>query len=302
MTLLIVRLTIAFLAACVAGCNSSSDSGSPAADTLAQQAALNECATLKTGWVWCDDFEQDRLNRYFEYTARNGSYVRQSTIGRNASTGMRARWQNGQVDAGALHLAFGKTPQSYFRAVDAGTAQYRDLYWRLYLRNQNGWIGGGGDKLSRAIVFASTSTWAEAAIAHVWSGGANSSSFLVIDPASGTDAQGMLLTTGYNDFAHFRWLGSARSNTPVFDAAHINQWHCIETHAKLNSAGQSDGVFELWIDGQLEARKTGLNWLGNFNAYGWNSLFIENYWNNGSPAVQERYLDNLVVSTQRIGC
>ena len=32
-----------------------------------------------------------------------------------------------------------------------------------------GWSGGGGDKLSRAFVFAN-SGWAEAALAHVWSG------------------------------------------------------------------------------------------------------------------------------------
>jgi hypothetical protein len=31
-------------------------------------------------------------------------------------------------------------------------------------------------------------------------------------------------------------------------------------------------------------------------------VFVENYWNTGSPVAQERYLDNLVVSTQRIGC
>jgi len=31
-------------------------------------------------------------------------------------------------------------------------------------------------------------------------------------------------------------------------------------------------------------------------------VFFENYWNTGSPAAQERYLDDIVVSTRRIGC
>jgi hypothetical protein len=112
---------------------------------------------------------------------------------------------------------------------------------------------------------------------------------------------GNLRTTGYNDFNNFRWLGAARSSTPVFGSAK-SAWHCIEAHVKLNDAGQSNGVFELWIDGVLEAQKAGLNWLGSFSEYGINALFIENFWNSGSPAAQERYFDNLVVSTTRIGC
>jgi hypothetical protein len=31
-------------------------------------------------------------------------------------------------------------------------------------------------------------------------------------------------------------------------------------------------------------------------------VFFENYWNTGSPKLQERYFDNIVVSTQPIGC
>ena len=48
--------------------------------------------------------------------------------------------------------------------------------------------------------------------------------------------------------------------------------------------------------------RSGLNWVGSYAAYGINAVFIENYWNAGSPVVQERYLDNFVVSRARIGC
>ena len=67
-------------------------------------------------------------------------------------------------------------------------------------------------------------------------------------------------------------------------------------------AGQSNGAFQLWIDDALEANTTGLNWVGAFDAYGINSVFLENFWNSGSPQQQDRFFDNLVVSTQRIGC
>ena len=69
-----------------------------------------------------------------------------------------------------------------------------------------------------------------------------------------------------------------------------------------NDPGRANGVFELWISGGLEARLEGLNWQGAYSDYGINTVFLENYWNDGAPQPQERYFDNFVVSTQRIGC
>jgi hypothetical protein len=261
----------------------------------------NECNAPQPGWVFCDDFDQDRLSSYFEYSAQSGSFVRANGLGNSGSYAMKARFVQGQVNAGSLHLAFGKTPQAYFQPADAGTANYREIYWRFYVKYQAGWTGGGGAKLTRAFGFASPSSWAQNMFGHVWSGGTNHN-YLVLDPASGTDLAGNLVTTTYNDFPNMRWLGATSNATPIFDAAHVGSWYCIETHIKLNSSGQSNGVFELWIDGNAEASRTGLNWVGNFSAYGINAVYLENYWNSGSPATQERYFDNLVVSTQRIGC
>jgi hypothetical protein len=286
---------------------SSEGQNGMAAITVVAAASGAECSTPRSGWIWCDDFEQDRLSRYFEYDNGGGNFVRAAGVGVGGSTGMRARWATtgqAQASAGALHLAFGRTPQSYFRPVDAGTANYRELYWRMYLKHQPGWTGGGADKLSRATIFASSSTWAQAMIAHVWSGTAPgpNQDYLVIDPASGTDASGNLITTTYNDFANLRWLGAARGATPIFDANHVGQWYCVEAYVKLNDAGQSNGLFRLWINGALEAQRSGLDWIGAFSAYGINAVFFENFWNAGSPQVQERYFDNIVVSTEPIGC
>ena len=258
-----------------------------------------ECNTPQPGWIWCDDFEQDRLNQYFEYNNAGSGFVRAAGVGVSRSYGMRARFAVGQVDGGWLHLAIGKVP-SGLRPVDAGTALYRDLYWRLYVRNQPAWVGGGGYKLTRAISLA-TPGWAEAMTAQVW-GDPPATGYLYLDPASGTDLAGNIVTTRYNDFANLRWLGAKAGVTSLFDASHVGRWYCVEMHALLNDAGQANGVFEYWINGALEARETGLNWLGAFSTYGINAVFFENYWNGGSPAAQERYLDNIVVSTRRIGC
>jgi len=265
-------------------------------------SVTGECGAARPGWIWCDDFEEDRQDRYFEYDSAAGSFTRQPGVGRDGSFGMWVRFAAGQVSAGSLHLAFGRTPQSYFRPVDAGTMNYREIYWRIYVRHERGWVGGGGDKLSRATSFASSTSWAQAMFAHVWSGSPPDEAYLVLDPASGTDGAGTLVTTRYNDFANMRWLGIARSVTPLFDAASVGHWFCVEARARLNDAGQSNGVFQLWIDGRLEAERAGLNWVGAFDAYGINAVFFENYWNAGAPRAQERYFDSIVVASQPIGC
>ena len=264
----------------------------------------SECDTPKPGWIWCDDFEKDRLRSYFAHGGHDGDFVRLPGVGYGGSTGMRARFSHvGQVQAGFLHLAIGKTPWSYLRPVDSGTAVYREIYWRHFVKLQVGWIGGGGNKLSRAQSIVNR-TWAQAMMAHVWSGALPGAEayHLGIVPASTTDEAGRVLGTEYNDFAHFRWLGTAWSRTPIFDHMHVGKGYCIEAHANLGDPRQSNGVFELWINDALEARIAGLNWQGALTEYGINTVFLENYWNSGAPQVQERYFDNFVVSTRRIGC
>jgi hypothetical protein len=266
--------------------------------------AGGECDAPSPAWIWCDDFERDRLDSYFEYDDADGDFVRVDGVGVAGSHGMRARYGEGVVDAGFLHLAFGRTPQPIFRPVDGGTRQYRSLYWRHYLRVPSDWVGHGGDKLSRAMSLASPDHWGQAMIAHVWSGAPNRGwgSHLVLDPASGIGPDGTLTTTAYNDFPNLRWLGMAHSRTPIFEAAHRGEWRCVEAYVALDDPGRGNGIFQLWIDGVLEAERIGLTWVGPFQEYGLNAVFVENYWNDGSPVTQERYIDNLVVSTEPIGC
>lgn len=296
-------LTLIFLQSC-----SAPDEASPAGNDMndaglsaATGGLANECVNRKPGWIWCDDFDQNRLGSYFEYSAAGTSFLRTASVGSQASYGMKATFKAGQVSAGSLHLAFGRTPQAYFKPVDAGTANYREIYWRYYVRYQSGWSGGGGNKMSRATSFVSASSWAQSMIAHVWSAG-QSQQYLASDPASGTSTSGTVLTTTYNDFPHLRWLGMARGTNPLFSSTNVGKWYCVESHVRWNDAGSANGIFETWIDGTLDSRRTGLNWVGSYANYGMNAVYLENYWNNGSPKQQSRYFDNFIVSTTKIGC
>lgn len=278
---------------------SGADAPESPQDPAPDRQLVAECDFASPEWIWCDDFDQDRTDSYFEFNRAAGKFDRIAGVGVEGSSGMRTRFDSGTEGAGWLHVAFGRTPQPYFRPVDAGTADHREIYWRVFVRNEAGWVGGGGYKLSRATSFVSTSSWQRSFAAHLWSGSNDAGrNVLLIDPASGTDEAGNLRPID----AGWRWLGLERGTMPLFDEDHVGEWYCVETHLRLNDPGKSDGVFEFWIDGRLEASRTGLNLVGAFNDYGINAVYLENYWNGGAPQAQERYFDNFVVSSAPIGC
>ena len=247
--------------------------------------------------IWYDSFDDQTPleQKYFEYDDAGGRFAVVAGVGVNGSPGLRAVYAAGVEDAGHLHRTFGRNPVN---SQGHSTTDFREVYWRLFVKNEAGW-SGNPFKLSRVTSFANRS-WAQAMIAHVWA--AASGTTLMLDPASGVDGNGQLVTTGYNDFAHLRWLGGRDGTTRVFDASNAGHWYCVESHVKLNSPGASDGVFEFWVDGKLEAGRSDLNWVGTWAQYGINILMVENYWNGGPRTQQTRYIDELAVATGRIGC
>src|SRR5207247_4540067 len=78
--------------------------------TLAAAASVDECAAPRRGWIWCDDFEQDRLSQYFEYDNPDGAFVRVKGAGRDGSYGMRAQFARGRVSGRAVALGRGGAP------------------------------------------------------------------------------------------------------------------------------------------------------------------------------------------------
>lgn len=266
--------------------------------TIAVESFCPSGSNPQPSVLWCDDFESTTTlsSRYFDYDSDGGDFVRVTTQGVGGTAAMQVVWQTGEDTAGSFARMFGRNP---IMSHSHTTQDFRDIYWRQYVRTAAGW-SGNPYKMSRATIFANGTTWAQGMIAHIWGDGDGDT--LMIDPASGIDASNHLATTSYNDFAHLTWLGGQRATTPIFNAAQANQWFCIEAHAKLNTAGSQNGVFELWIDNVLQAQKTTLNWVGSWADYGINAVLFENYWNGGAPGPRTRYIDNIVISTTRIGC
>jgi hypothetical protein len=193
------------------------------------------CASLPEGTIFCDDFESDAplQARYFEYDDNDGDFLRLPNAGRDGSAGMRALWQKGEVSAGALKKSFGRTPGAYIGTHAAFPEKdFKEIYWRIDVKREAGWVGGGADKLTRATVFADAG-WKQGTMAHLWSSG----DFLVLDPASGIDDHGTLKSTKYNDFANLRWLGSKKGTTALFNDTNGGKWLFLFYNVKLNHAG-----------------------------------------------------------------
>ena len=110
------------------------------------------------------------------------------------------------------------------------------------------------------------------------------------------------MTSRYNDFANLRWLGNKpASQFRLHSTQESGRWVCVEARAKLNTPGRRDGLNQLWIDGRLEAERKNLDWRGNYTEHGINAVFLETYWNDGSPVTQSRWIDKFVISTNPIG-
>jgi len=271
--------------------------------TTTATAPTNECdnwQTLHPEWIFCDDFESTDpmvgTGRYYEYDSDGGDFVPTAGIGVDNSRAMRTIFQSAEVGAGSFKLGFGRVPSSYFDKGIRNTEDFSEIYYRIYLKMQNGWQGNP-QKLSRATVFAA-SDWSQAMIAHHWGSG---SYYIAVDPVSCVNASSQVVCVGYNDFANMEWLGGQAGTTPIFDSENDDIWHYVEHHIKLNDPGQANGIQESWIDGTLDARRDNLDFVTSYTAYAINAVLIENYWDTGSPQLQERYFDNFVVSTQPIG-
>jgi hypothetical protein len=240
-----------------------------------------------------DDFDQlpDWHSRYFEYSPANESFV--WTAGEGLGGGaMRCQFDKGQVTAGGLKVLFGKNP--FGRGIRP-TETFREIYWRVYVKLESGWEGNPA-KLARSTCLAGRD-WSQGFIAHVWGGQGDC---LCIDPATGI-RDSVKVTTAYNDFPKLKWLGLRQGHTPIFSPAESGRWICVESHVRLNTPGSRDGVFELWVDGQLEAARADLDWHGAWEDYAINAVFLENYWNQGSVKRQARWFDNFVIGTEPIG-
>ena len=100
-----------------------------------------------------------------------------------------------------------------------------------------------------------------------------------------------------------------RITRPTFqESVGDGQWHNLKFRVKLNSApGVEDGLYEFWLDGNLEISVTGIPYreINSPAGVGWNFISIGGNWNNWFAPVEDRKelwyaIDDIIVSTTDI--
>ncbi len=88
-----------------------------------------------------------------------------------------------------------------------------------------------------------------------------------------------------------------------------DNWHSYEFYVKMNSfPGVADGIWKVWIDGNLKGERTNVEWkmAGSNTTHNWNWLmFLDNVTNASatldSHTEMSLYMDDVVISTSYIG-
>ncbi len=248
------------------------------------------------GWVFCEDFEalDDPLDSFSQYASAEGAFAIDPGVG-----AMRADYRQGVQEAGWVLVSFGDSPLAHEGGTThAAGEHFEEVFWRVKVKHEKGWPGIGPGMLGRASAFAGED-WSEALVAQLQSAGtATTLEAVPLSCVSGESVD----CAGFNDHASLRELDTIAGKTELFSGELAGEWHCVEAHVRLNVPGAADGVFEFWVDGELENGRTDVDWRGYWGEYGLNAVTLENFWPGGATADLTRWMDDIVVSTERIGC
>lgn len=283
--------------------------GTPAAETLGCPGT----SVPNPAVLFCDAFDDGVpvADKWAEYHTGGGNFSPVAGEGVDGSTAMRVQYNAGEVELGWLSIGIGDLPAAYsWFSTRVGQGNVRELYWREYIRLDDGW-DGIPFKQSRIRVLAEPNSsedigpWRSAFQAHFWPlhfSGPQDDGVLMFDNTRGVDGAGNVIDRGNNSGTSV-WLPRTVGSTLIYgDKPNGSDWMCIEAHIKLNDPGQSNGIEEFWLDGELQARRTDQNQIGTYTDFGINHIAFDNYWNGGSPQDNTLYRDNIVISTERIGC
>jgi hypothetical protein len=224
-------------------------------------------------WLWCDDFESadTTLSRRYQDVSTNGfSVVTGESF--DGSQSLRQHYMQGQVDAGWI-----------IRVNDTGFPDH--IFVRWYHKFETG-FQGFPPKMAR-VRYRDHTTWVSTFGVHCW---LETDGVLALDVAAPNSSQAN--STG--------WLPIARSVFSFANSQNVGRWICFEMEAQLNTPGSTDGLYRLWENDTLLAERTGVDLRGT-TTQKINEVMLDCYWNGGSPKPQNRYYDNFVISTKKIG-
>ncbi len=239
-----------------------------------QQLSAGECEQWSNHpeWLWCDDFEDVKpLGEKYQDVSTSG-FERSADEAFDGSHSLRQHYTEGQVDAGWV-----------IRVENNGFPEH--LFYRWYHKFEKG-FNGFPPKMARVRYRIRSGEWNSLLGIHCWIDNGN----IVADVSAKNSSQ----TTGSG------WLPIARSPFSFDSTDNIDRWICFEMEVQLNTPGKSDGLYRIWADSSLIVERLNVDLRGT-ETYRCNEVMLDCYWNGGSPKEQNRYYDNFVISTLRIG-
>lgn len=251
---------------------------------------------LPDSWVLCEDFEDvgDFSNHF---AAVYGSGLAIGGPGYESTEALELTHFAQQSWSGELWIRFGEGPASANTAEP--DTQFDEVWTRFRFRADEGWpVQGPGDLLSIDGV-AENGGWGATFKARVSAGQAESS---IRNGAFTCLFGGSHPCMGANDWDHLSYLGGELGEVPVFAESVAEQWHCAVLHARLNTAGNSNGLLEVAVDGQSDASLPGLDFRGSRSDLGFNMLSIAAFLEAPLQDDHRRYIDDVVVSTEALDC
>jgi Polysaccharide lyase 14 len=232
--------------------------------------AATECdnwQNVHPEWIWCDSFELDTpLNSRYE-DVRGEGLGRSTADAVDGRASLQQTYTTGQVSAGWV--------------VKVKPEGYPDhIFYRWYHKFGEGY-SSFPPKMARVGYRQRSGTWQEVFRVHSWIAGNNPT----LDVLASNSTQGP-------------WLPVARS---TFDLSlNSGKWNSYEVEVKLNSSGSSDGHYRLWINNDLVVERINVDLRGSTTDK-INEVMLDAYWNGGATANLERFYDNFIISTQKIG-
>lgn len=181
--------------------------------------------------IWYDDLDSQERQR--QYPEKSGELTETHRFGATGQS-LEMFYVKGQRGKGGRKIFFGDSPTNQRQRLRSGES-FDEVFWKICVKHPAEWRGGGPDKLSRATSLMPPG-WRQAMISHVWSSG----DALTLDPATGV-RDGRVVTTRYNDFSNFKWLG----NKPASDfALHgtdgCGWWVCVEASTVAQRPGTAE--------------------------------------------------------------
>lgn len=138
---------------------------------------------------------------------------------------------------------------------------------------------------------------------YVWPG--DSQKIAILNLTNGTDSQRRYQVYVYvdrngryavdhSDIANWRFYGLPQN---VGNAVSVRegQWDHLKLYVRLNTPGLSDGVVQLWINGQLKVSYNSVNIRGGTN-YGMGKLIVGSYATDASGSNGIQWWDNVMLS------